>query len=89
MTTREVAARVDAHLKRFERDPKINPKSDRGLTVYWGAGSWSGGRWVYVQYVSYRGACALSKADAETYLRWLDAGNDGWHYEALARARGE
>ena len=88
MTMKELAAGIDAHLKRFEADPVINAKVERGgskLRPYYGtgAGYW-GGRYLQVQYISYQKPSTLSKAEAEAYLAWLDAGNVGRHYEALA-----
>lgn len=87
MKLKEIASRINAHLKRIEADPKLNPY-DRpgGCRPYYMAGAWAAGRWVGVKYVSYQGFRNLSKADAERYLDWLDAGNVGRHYEAL---RGE
>ena len=70
MKLAEIAARINAHLKRFE--------------PYYGARAWAGGRWVYVAYTSsLEFDSHLSKADAERYLDWLDAGNVGRHWEAL------
>ena len=86
-TMKELAAGIDAHLKRFEADPAINAIERRGgrLSPYYGAGAgyWRG-RYLLVQYISYQGPLTLSKAEAEAYLAWLDAGNVGRHYEALA-----
>ena len=84
MKLAEIAARIDAHLKRFEADLKINPPAERyGSSLYYHARAYVGGRWVYVAYVSYHGNLNLSKTDAERYLEWLDAGNIGRHWEAL------
>jgi len=82
MKLQEIASRIHAHLKRFEGDPKINRIQDRRAT-YFNAHSIASGRYVSVRYVEYMGTAHLSKADAETYLAWLDAGNVGMHHKAL------
>ena len=87
MTMKEIASRINAHLKRFEADPKINAAKSCGgsasrLHPYWHAGSCAYGRFVYVTYVSYQGQSNLTKTQAENYLAWLDAGNVGTHYGA-------
>ena len=84
MKLAEIAAGINAHLKRFEADPKLNPPAGKyGNSLYYHARAYVGGRWVYVAYVSYHGSSNLSKADAERYLDWLNAGNIGRHWEAL------
>lgn len=36
MKLQEIAARIDAHLKRFEKDPTINHRERKyGVTPYW------------------------------------------------------
>lgn len=86
LSMKEIGARIDAHLKRFEADPKINvdrSPTKTGLHDYYNAGAGGHGRFVYVQYVAYQGNSTLSKADALKYLAWLDAGNVGRHFGAL------
>lgn len=89
MKITEIAAGINAHLRRFENDPEINkypPTATREqdkLHPYFRAGSWASGRYVGVVYVSYQGPTSLTKTEAETYLAWLDAGNVGRHYVAL------
>ena len=81
----EIARRIDAHLKRFERDPRINQPirvGDMTLRTYYLAGSGFAGRYVYVVYVSYQGSTHLDRAQAESYLAWLDAGNVGTHWDS-------
>ena len=83
-TLAQIAAQIDTHLKRFERDPKINKvdkKKRSGLHPFYYAGAWAGGRWVYVKYIDFQGSSNLSRAEALAYLAWLDAGNVGQHYE--------
>ena len=84
LKTAEIAARIDTHLKHFEADKRIN-KTDpkRGSSRFYHAHAWSSGRWVGITYISYQGASNLTKGDAERYLRWLNSGNIGRHYEAL------
>lgn len=84
MTAKEIAARIDAYLDRFERDPKIN-KCDKkyGTRDFYFAGAHASGGWIHVTYITYQGGDNLRKSDAERYLAWLDAGNIGRHWEAL------
>lgn len=55
----------------------------QGSSPYFQPNAYQAGRYVGVCYISFQGASNLSKADAEKYLAWLDAGNVGRHYEAL------
>ena len=83
---KDIAARIDAHLKRFEADPAINVKRERrlgGLRPYWNPGAGVCGRYVGVTYIRFQGTRCLPKTDALRYLAWLDAGGVGRHYEAL------
>lgn len=83
---KEIASRINAHLKRFEADPVINAgyidARRKGLHPYYLAGAWSSGNRAYVSYVNYQGSSSLTKADAIAYLAWLDAGNVGTHWRA-------
>jgi hypothetical protein len=89
MTVKEIAAKIDAHLRRFEADPEVNrygpdaPVAQQKLKRFWNAHAWDNGRYVRVLYISYQGSTALPKADAERYLAKLDAGFVGRHFEAL------
>ena len=89
MKLAEIAERIHAHLKRFEKDPKINPaRASHGNTrAYYCSFASASGRYVYVTYITYQGHSALPKADAEAYLAWLDAGNVGRHYEQQREAK--
>ena len=81
LTGKALAARINAHLKRWEADPKINiGLGTQGTRKYFNAGAWAAGRWVNVQYISYQGDRSLTKQQAANYLAWLDAGNVGSHY---------
>lgn len=78
----EIAARILAHLRRFESDPKTNkihPVSK--VTPYYDVNVHQGGGRVRVRYVSYQGTSSLTRTKAEQYLAWMDAGNIGRHYE--------
>lgn len=80
----EIAARINAHLKRFEGDPEINVSTGSTKTYrYYNAHAWVSGRWVRVVYVSYNRGSSLTKQQALDYLAWLDEGNVGRHFEAL------
>lgn len=89
----EIAARIDAHLKRFEKDPVINASVVKGgRRPYYGAGAGVAGAYVSVTYISYQGSTTFDRDEAERYLAWLDAGNVGPHYKAvpdLGKARAE
>ena len=76
----DIAYRINAHLKRFEADPKINRRDDGGVR-YWVPYSWHAGSYVGVRYVNYQGDYFLTKAEALRYLAWLNAGNVGTHYK--------
>lgn len=91
----ELGQKIDAHLKRIERDPKLNPgkRYDQdtktwvpdklGIFNYYGAGARGDRHRVWVIYVAYQGGSHLSIEDAERYLAWLAAGNVGHHFQAL------
>jgi hypothetical protein len=80
MTLKEIAAKIDTYLKKFEKDPTINARKSAGRTTpYWQAGAFQSGRYVGIVYVRFQGSHHISKADAEKYLAWLDAGNVGKH----------
>lgn len=85
---KDLAKRIDTHLRRFERDPKINVLSAHGAHPYYHAHSSAYSRGVTVMYVSYQHTTKLSREEAETYLAWLDAGNIGRHYEVLGHFGG-
>jgi hypothetical protein len=80
----EIASRINAHLKRFERDRSgINKLDSHGLQPYYNAGAFPAGRYVGVCYINYQGVTNLTKADALKYLAKLDAGYVGRHWDAL------
>lgn len=78
----DIAKRIDVHLKRMERDPEIN-KIIEGTTLrrFYNANAGRAGSYVGVTFVSYQEGRNLAKPDAEAYLAWLDAGNDGDYHE--------
>lgn len=84
---KELATRIDAHLKRFEKNPVINAerfyvhpgtgeKTSSGHP-YYRAGAVASGRWIYVTYIAYQEHPHISKDEAIKYLAWLDASNVG------------
>ena len=75
MTTIEIAQRIDAYLRRFEKDDNTK--------IYYGPLAYASGGWVIISYVRYHPRTSLRKQDAERYLAWLDAGNTGRHFEAF------
>jgi|694.fasta_scaffold00460_36 hypothetical protein len=85
MKLQEIADKIKDHLKRFESDKTINAAKDgRSISPYYNAWATRSGRYVRVTYVSFQGSSSLSKAEAEAYLEWLNAGNIGKHYKALS-----
>lgn len=79
---REIAARITAHLERFERDPIINAcDKNYGTKRFYNAHSWASGAYVGVRYISFQCESHLRRAEALAYLEWLDAGRVGRHYE--------
>src|SRR5438270_3181 len=87
---KEIAAAIDAHLKRFEADPKLNRykyPSRHKLSPFWHAGAGASNSWISICYVGYQGVSSLRRKEAEIYLAWLDAGNVGRHFEALRQQR--
>lgn len=90
MTLKEIATRIDAHLKRFEADPKINKEGEgtSGYRPYRRAGAWyAGGGWINVMYEPYQLIRSLRRIDAVCYLAWLNRGNIGTHRQALREGK--
>ncbi len=80
----ELAQRITAHLKRFEKDPKINTPRPHasGTHRYYEPSAHSAGSKIGITYVHYQGiGFPLGRNEALEYLRWLDAGNVGDHYD--------
>lgn len=82
MTLTEIANKISTHLKRMERDPKINTyiPGTRLHRLHW-ANAYRGGKYVMVCYISFQHASTLTREEAERYLAWLDAGNYITHYD--------
>lgn len=77
----EIARRIEAHLTRFE---KAQPRdATPAKTLYWHSRAYRAGNRVAICYISYQVRSTLSKQEAVRYLSWLDAGNEGRHWEAL------
>lgn len=86
----KIAARINAHLLRFEATPEINLTrrgSGLGTSTYYGAVAYQAGRYCYVVYIRYQGGFGLTKQAAIDYLAWLDAGGVGQHFRQQAEAR--
>lgn len=98
-TMKELAARINEHLKRFEADKGpggINKEVSRdtyttpgnGLRSYYGAAAhYCRGRYLQVTYIRYQGSSNLTREEATLYLQMLDSGFVGRHFEALRRAK--
>jgi hypothetical protein len=87
MTTRlrDMAAKINSYLKKFEADPAINrarQEGRNGLKPYYNAAACHSGRYVHVSYVSYQGGSNLTREQAERYLAWLEQGGIGKHHRA-------
>jgi hypothetical protein len=81
LTCREIAARIDAHLKRFEADPKINTLRDEIAATYCDSSVDGNNRNVRIRYRNTSSRMySISKSQALAYLAWLDAGNVGKHW---------
>lgn len=80
MTLTQVAAAIDAHLRRFEADPAINVVQRTGQKRFFRAGAVQSGRFVYVTYISYQRQSHLTRTEAMRYLRALDRGYTGKHH---------
>lgn len=87
MRLEDVANKILVHLKRFEADPEVNKAEIKAgktrLTPYFWVNTWTAGRYVAVQYVSFQGSTNLTKDQALRYLEWLDKGNVGRHYDVI------
>ena len=91
-TCKQIAHAIDGYLKMFEADPNINVRrvlvdgewqvapTGKGVGQYYFAHAVAHGRFVRITYISYQGSRALTKAEAATYLTWLQAGNVGTHH---------
>lgn len=69
---RELATRIDAHLKRFERLALLAGLANAGCY-------YMGGARLRITYISRTGGTTVSRSRAIAYLDWLDAGGVGPH----------
>lgn len=75
LTLKEIARRLNTHLKRIERET---------LMRFHNAGAYyMGGARIRITYVSREGGTTLTRPKAIAYLDWLDAGNVGYHDERV------
>lgn len=87
MKMKELAEVIKSHLQKWEKDPAINVKSLDGHSRYYRANSWySGGPKLSVKYVCYQHTANLSKEEAEHYVKKLQAGFVGTHWQAALDA---
>ena len=82
MKLSEIAARIDAHLRRWERDPAINTLK-HGMHRLFRAHAYASGSRVFVLYATWIGPTSFTKAKALAYLAWIEAGNVGEHYHMV------
>lgn len=82
----EIADRIRAHLGRMEKAtlPLSHGESQRKSPGFFHANAWRAGPRVAISYISYQYTWKITKADALCYLKWLDAGNEGRHRQALS-----
>lgn len=89
MRLRDIAAKINEYLKKFEADPRINkpPKDVQRMRLhpYFGAQAFPNGRFVGVTFICYHGHHNLNRAEAEQYLAWLEQGGIGNLYKAGVR----
>ena len=86
MKLREIGEKIDAHLKRIEADPELNPKVTIGRVTgprFWKAVAFQSGNRIYLVYKGYQPGTTVTKAEALAYLEKLDAGEVGRHFELL------
>lgn len=78
----EIAARIEAHLRVFERDREVNVVR-RGRRTFNTprAVALEGPERVTVQYHAARLIYTLTLHNARQYLAWLDAGYKGAHWD--------
>lgn len=79
-TLTRIAERIREHLKRFEADSK----REGHLSPFCVPSAHRAGRCVRVSYRRFQRFTSLTREEAEAYLRWLDAGNVGTHWEMRA-----
>lgn len=71
-TLRDIADRLKAHLRRFERE-RLMPDLQQPGAYY------MGGARIRVTYENRKGGTTLSRSKALAYLAWLDSGGIGRH----------
>lgn len=89
LTLKQIAERIDAHLKRMENDPKINKSPFHKMKPYYLANAHQVGAYVVVVYVSYQGSRALPRDVAEKYLAYLDGGGVMKHHRFTEQGSAE
>ena len=57
--------------------------SQGDLPVLYKAYAWRAGNRVKVRYKSFWNPSSLTRVEAEAYLAWLDAGNNGTHFDLM------
>jgi hypothetical protein len=85
-SAKELGERINAHLKRIESDPTLNPPKDGrpgGVTPFFQAMAYGERKYIYIRHVAYQGTNRITREQAAVYLAWLDAGNVGKHATVL------
>jgi hypothetical protein len=84
----EIAERILKHLRRFEADPKINKMHPEWRTShYYMVNCFRSGARIGVKYIAYQGVLKLTREEAVEYLRLLDEGKIGTHFQVLSGFR--
>lgn len=85
---REIAVRLDTHLKRMEATPAINTIQSPGLLrrlslrrFFKPSATYVRGSRLSVVYIAYQMEVLMTKPEAYAYLCWLDGGNSGKFHE--------
>lgn len=83
----QIAAEINQHLQRMERDPHINRRAgDRQPSGWlWNSNAHQSGNRCFIRYISYQYTASLTKSEAEQYLEGLRNGFQGRHYEFFRR----
>ncbi len=85
---KEIADHIHRHLKRFENSTKINATNPiHNVKPYYGAAAVAHCGYIYIKYILYQSDWKLGRVEAEQYLKWLNEGNIGKHFDALSSGK--
>ena len=78
---KDIAAAIQRHLTRWEKDPVINAPDSHKMRPYFWARAYASGNRVFVKTISYQASDSLTRQQALDYLAWIDAGNVGARWQ--------